>query len=392
MKINRAGKNIFIFGFASLLTDIAGEMIAPVLPLFMSAVLGLDKVFIGLVEGIAESTSSLAKLFSGWLSDRLPKRKPIIIGGYGLSSLAKPLLAVASGGWQVVGARFTDRLGKGIRTSPRDALLAESVPPERRGLAFGFHRAMDSAGAIIGPGIAALFMAAGLGYRSIFLWAFVPAFLAVLCLFLIRETRDRPATGADPAVTAGRMRLGGNFYLFLAACALFTLGNSSDAFITLRAQNLGLNLALIPIMWMVQNIFYTAVAIPAGWLSDRLGRKKTILFGMFLYALVYAGFALAARSWHVWPLIVLYGVYYGFTDGAFRSFVADLVPKERLGTAFGLYHTVVGLSLLPASLLLGFLWERLGHRTAFFTGGSLALAAAVLMLAVKNPPTSAKRG
>jgi MFS family permease len=387
VKFGRSERNIVKFGFTSLLTDVSSEMILPILPLFMSMVLGLDKVFIGLAEGIAESTASLAKLLSGWLSDRVARRKPIIIFGYGLAALAKPLLALAQTGPHVIAARFTDRLGKGIRTSPRDALLAESVTPERRGLAFGFHRAMDSAGAIIGPGIAVLLLSAGSSYRSVFLWAFVPAVLALVILFTVREI-PRPEPGpARPGDTPARAdgSLGGAFYLYLAAAALFTLGNSSDAFIYLRAQGLGVHVAVIPLLSMLQNGVNTAVATPAGWVSDRLGRLRIIVSGFIFYALVYAGLGLATRSWHVWPLMAAYGLYYGFAEGSLRAFVADLVPRERLGTAFGLYHTVVGVSLLPASLLTGFLWEHVNPRTAFLTGSLLALAAAVIMLGVRTP-------
>jgi MFS family permease len=385
-RLDQSGRNIVTFGFASLLTDVSSEMIAPILPLFLSGVLGLDKVFIGLVEGIAESTASLAKLVSGWLSDRLPKRKPLVILGYGLSSLAKPLLALARTGPQVIAVRFTDRLGKGIRTSPRDALLAESVTPGRRGLAFGFHRSMDSAGAILGPGLAALLLAAGAGYRTIFLWAFLPAALAVAALFIVREPAGRTAASltADRE-RAGRQPLGPVFYLFLAAAGLFTLGNSSDAFITLRAQSLGLPVAAVPLIWMLLNVFNTATATPAGWLSDRLGRKRIILAGLVVYAAVYAGLALATKAWQIWPLMIGYGLYYGLAEGGFRALVADLVPRESLGFAFGLYHAVVGVCLLPASLLTGFLWERRGPSTAFLAGSGLAAAAALLLLTVRIP-------
>ncbi len=384
---SRSGRTILAFGATSLLTDVAGEMIAPILPLFMGTVLGLDKIFIGTVEGIAEATSSLAKLVSGRISDRARRRKPIIIVGYSLSALAKPLLALVQSGTQVIGVRFADRLGKGIRTSPRDALLAESVPPERRGLAFGFHRAMDSAGAIIGPGIAALLLAAGYGHRSVFMWAFIPAVLAVVILLAVRED-PRPRPSAEERLAADGKPFGRPFLVYLAACALFTLGNSSDAFLVLRAQNLGMALAAIPLMVMLQNLVNTVVSTPAGYLSDRVGRKGMILAGFGLYSLVYLGFAGASRAWQVWPLAAAYGLYYGIMEGSLRAFVADLVPRERLGTAYGLYHTVVGLCLLPASLMAGFLWERVGPAVPFLTGCLTAAGAAMLLLAVK--PSSAR--
>lgn len=382
----KAKGNILRFGLASFLTDVSSDMIQSVLPLFMSSVLGLDKVFIGLVEGIAASTASLLKLFFGWLSDILPRRKPLIIFGYVISSVCKPLMALAQNGYHVMAIRFGDRVGKGVRTSPRDALLAESVSPARRGFAFGFHRAMDSAGAVIGPVTASIFLAAGSGYRTLFAWAFLPALLSVLILFGIREGRRIPGliTGAGPE-RGKRVPLGKKFNVYLASCALFTLGNSSDAFIILRAHDLGLGVALIPLIWMVQNLFNSATAIPAGHMSDRIGRKKTILMGLSIYVLVYAGLAGADEPWHIWPLMMAYGAYYGCTEGAFRAFVPDLVPPEKLGYAFGLYHAVVGMSLLPASLITGFLWEGPGPRAAFMTGSVLALAAAVLLITVRAP-------
>jgi MFS family permease len=386
LRRNPRRKTILFFGLASLLTDISSEMILPVLPLFMSTELGLGKVFIGMSEGLAESASSLAKLFSGRLSDLLPRRKPLILLGYGISSLTKPFLSLAQAGSHVVGLRFADRLGKGIRTSPRDALLAESVPAEDRGLAFGFHRSMDSAGAIIGPGLAALLLMAGAGHRSIFLWAFLPALAAVLVLGLVREAPRAPRPPASAAKGSWReLAADRRFLLFLGACALFTLGNSSDAFIILRARDAGVGLALIPLLAMSQNVVNTLVAAPAGWLSDRIGRRRILQAGLALYALVYAGLAVAGSAWQIWALVGLYGVYYGLAEGGFRAFVADLVPPERLGTAYGLYHTVTGLTLLPASLLAGLLWETVGHRAAFFTGGALALLAALLLLLVRIP-------
>jgi MFS family permease len=373
-------KNIFFLGLVSFLTDISSDMIYPLLPVFLTDVLGSSKVFVGLIEGIAESTASLLKIFSGWFSDKIGKRKPVVILGYSLSSISKPLLALVSSAWQVLFIRFADRTGKGIRTSPRDALIAETSDGQRRGASFGLHRAMDSAGAILGPLLAfVLLPLLNKNYRHLFLLASIPAFFSILVLFVwVKEARTRreKVTLAEKKTS---FKFDSKFKLFVLVVALFTLGNSSDAFLFLRARNLGVNIVFIPLLWGLFNLVYTLSSTPAGVLSDKIGRRKIILFGFLVYGLSYLGFAFANRSLHVWILLTVYGVYYGLTDGALRAFVADLVKEEdKRGTAYGFYHGAVGFCALPASLILGYLWQTFGAHVAFSFGAVLALLAGVI--------------
>jgi MFS family permease len=373
-------KNIFFLGLVSFLTDISSDMIYPLLPVFLTDVLGSSKVFVGLIEGIAESTASILKIFSGWFSDKIGKRKPVVILGYSLSSISKPLLALVSSAWQVLFIRFADRTGKGIRTSPRDALIAETSDGQRRGASFGLHRAMDSAGAILGPLLAfVLLPLLNKNYRHLFLLASIPAFFSILVL-LVWVKEDRLRREKVPlAEKKTHFKFDAKFKLFVLVVALFTLGNSSDAFLFLRAKNLGVNVVFIPLLWGLFNLVYTLSSTPAGVLSDKIGRRKIILFGFLVYGLSYLGFAFANRSLHVWILFAIYGVYYGLTDGALRAFVADLVKEEdKRGTAYGFYHGAVGFCALPASLILGYLWQTFGAHVAFSFGAVLALLAGVI--------------
>ena len=373
-------KNIFFLGLVSFLTDISSDMIYPLLPVFLTDVLGSSKLFVGLIEGIAESTASLLKILSGWFSDKIGKRKPVVILGYSLSSISKPLLALVSSAWQVLFIRFADRTGKGIRTSPRDALIAETSDGAKRGASFGLHRAMDSAGAIIGPLLAfVLLPLLNKNYRHLFLLASIPAFFSILVLFVwVKEakTRREKVTLAERKTS---FKFDAKFKLFVLVVALFTLGNSSDAFLFLRAKSLGVNIVFIPLLWGLFNLVYTLSSTPAGVLSDKIGRRKIILFGFLVYGLSYLGFAFANRSLHIWILFAVYGVYYGLTDGALRAFVADLVKDEgKRGTAYGFYHGAVGFCALPASLILGFLWQTFSATVAFSFGAVLALLAGVI--------------
>lgn len=373
-------KNIFVLGLVSFLTDVSSDMIYPILPIFLSDVLGSSKLFIGLIEGIAESTASILKIFSGWLSDRLGKRKILVVLGYGLSALGKPMLSLVTAGWHVLFLRFLDRFGKGVRTSPRDALIAESSKEERRGLSFGFHRAMDSGGAVIGPLLAFVFLPlVNRNYRALFLIASIPAFLSVLFLLLFvrekRKVRDKRAS-LDKLKFSGFDR---RFKIFVLGMTTFTLGNSSDAFLFLRAKGLNIDVVFIPILWLVLNTVYTLVSLPAGWLSDRIGRKNLILSGLLVYALVYLGFAFATRSYHAWLLFAIYGFYYGLADGTVRAYVADLVEEKKRATAYGIYHGAVGLTALPASLIFGWLWQSLGVNFAFCFGAGLSLLAFLII-------------
>jgi MFS family permease len=373
-------KNIFVLGLVSFLTDVSSDMIYPILPVFLSDVLGSSKLFIGLIEGVAESTASVLKVFSGWLSDKLGKRKFLVSLGYGLSSLGKPLLSIVTAGWQVLCLRFLDRFGKGVRTSPRDALIAESSSQERRGLSFGFHRAMDSGGAVIGPLLAFLFLPLiNRNYRTLFLIASIPAFLSVLLLILFVQERKKVKEKISSITKPKLSGFDRRFKIFILGITIFTLGNSSDAFLFLRAKSLNIDVVYIPILWLVLNLVYTLVSLPAGWLSDRIGRKNLILSGLFVYALVYLGFAFATQSYHAWLLFAVYGVYYGLTNGTMRAQVADLVGKDRRALAYGIYHGAVGMTALPASLIFGWLWQSVGVSFAFCFGAGLALLAFMII-------------
>ncbi|MGB8658443.1 MAG: MFS transporter [Candidatus Zixiibacteriota bacterium] len=373
-------KNVLILGIVSFLTDVSSDMVYPLLPLFLSDVLHSSKVFIGLIEGVAESTASILKVLSGWLSDRLGKRKFLVSLGYSLSCLGKPVLSVVNTGWQVLGLRFLDRFGKGVRTSPRDAMIADSTPPESRGLSYGFHRAMDSGGAVLGPLLAFVFLPlVNKNYRHLFLIASVPALLSVLVLiFFVKESK-----GLKEKVTSlTKLRLSQfqpKFKIFLLGATIFTLGNSSDAFLFLRAKGLNIGVVYIPILWLVLNLVYALVSSPAGALSDKIGRKNVIISGLLIYALVYLGFAFASRSIHVWILFAVYGLYYGLADGSMRAYVADLVEEDKRATAFGIYHGAVGLTALPASLIFGWLWQSAGVSIAFGIGAGLALIALLII-------------
>ena len=389
-------RNIFFLGIVSFLTDVSSEMIFTLLPLFLLNVLRVGTPVIGLVEGIAEGTASLLKVGSGWLSDRLGRRKGLTLIGYSLSTVAKPFLYIATTWGAAGGVRFADRVGKGIRTSPRDALVADSAPAGEMGRSFGFHRGMDTAGAVVGLAVAALVVylvqRGGLeltrdAFQTVVLVGVVPAFLAVLILAVF--VRERSTSGAASKGLSSAQDLGcqpaaqrgmdGRFKLFLVTVVLFTLGNSSDAFLILRAQNVGFSVVEVLLLFVGFNVVYALASLPAGLVSDRLGRKGLIIAGWSIYALAYLGLGLASAAWHVWLLFTLYGLYYGVAEGVSRAFVADLVPPERRGTAYGLYHTAVGLSLLPASLIAGWLWHVMGPEAPFYFGAGMA-AIAVLSL------------
>ena len=367
-------------GAVSFLTDLSSEMIYPLLPLFLTGVLGASATAIGAIEGAAESTASLLKLLSGWWSDRARRRKPLVVGGYVLSSLVRPLVALAQSVTQVLAIRLVDRVGKGIRSSPRDALIADSVAAEHRGRAYGFHRAADHAGAVVGPLVAfALLGAFGVSLRTLFLLAAIPAALSVIVLFVgVREVPRAiamPDAGPDLAVPLSR-----RFWSFLAILLVFTLGNATDAFVLLRSSQLGVDAALVPILWAMLHVVKSASSTPAGALSDRIGRRPLLIGGWVLYAAVYFGFARAGTEWHAWALFAVYGVFFGLTEGAQKAMIADLVPAARRGAAFGWYNLALGLGAFPASLIFGAIWDRFGAPAAFQYGAVLALAAAVALL------------
>ncbi len=385
-------RNVWIVTATSFLTDISSNMLWDLIPLFLANVLGVKTSVIGLIEGLAETTASLLKIFSGWLSDRLGARKWLTVSGYGLSTLAKPFLYGVTSWWGVLLVRFADRVGKGIRTAPRDALVADSIDAQHRGLAFGLHRAGDTAGAALGILIALLIvLATGAGavtlsretFQIVVLASIVPAVLAVIVLAV--GARDVPV---DSRREPPRLTLRGfdrRFYVFLLAVVVFTLGNSADAFLILRAQERGLSVAGVMGMVLTFNVIYALVSGPAGLLSDRIGRRRLIVGGWLVYGLLYLGFAVVDQAWQMWALFGLYGIYYGAVEGSARALVADLVPADQRGTAYGVYNAAVGVMTLPASLIAGVLWSGLGGwaglgpSAPFLFGAGMALLAVALL-------------
>jgi MFS family permease len=379
----RLGRNVVALGAVSFLTDVATEMTYPLIPVFLATVLGASATYVGTIEGAAETTAALLKFASGWWSDRVARRKPLVLAGYALASIVRPLIGLAQSAAQVLGIRVSDRVGKGIRTAPRDALIADSVDPSIRGRAFGFHNAADNLGAVLGPLIAfAILRWEGLPLRTVFLLTAIPGALAVLTLlFGVREV-PRSAPPKKEGEVDLKTPLGGRFWAYLGVLLLFTLGNSTDAFLLLRAGQLGVTTSLIPILWALLNLVKAVSNTPGGILSDRIGRKPLIAAGWLVYAAVYFLFGRSNQTWHAWALFAVYGVYFGLTEGVEKALVADLVPKDRRGAAFGWYNLAIGIGALPASLLFGALWDRWGSAAAFNFGALLALLAAVGVILV----------
>jgi MFS family permease len=367
---------VVALGAVSLMNDASSEMVFPLLPLFLRS-LGAPPALIGLIEGLAETTASLLKLFSGWLADRLGKHRLLAFLGYALAAGTRPLLAFTSAPLQVLGLRFLDRVGKGLRAAPRDALIAVSTTPENRGLAFGFHRAMDNLGAAIGPALATLILLfAPENYRLVFALAAVPALLSLAVFWW--GVRDAPLPlrlEARHPLSGARGLLKGRFGWYLGCVLVFTLGNSSDAFLLMRAQDVGAPVTLAPLLWMGLNLLRSVFGVYGGWLADRRGRLWVLRWGWLCYALVYAGFGFASALGQVVGLFALYAVFYALTEGAERALVAEFAPAGRSGQAYGLFHFVVGVAALPASVLFGWLWQTFGATVAFLTGAGLALAA-----------------
>jgi MFS family permease len=374
-------RNVIVLSLVSLFTDASSEMIYPLIPAFLATVLGASAMSVGAIEGTAEAVASLLKVVSGTWSDRLSRRKPLIVAGYALASIVRPLIGLAQAASQVFAIRVTDRIGKGLRTAPRDALIADSVAPEARGRAYGVHRAADHAGAVLGPLIAfVLLQMAGLSMRTVFLLAAIPAALAVITLVVGVRESARAASPAQPDAPAVNARLPARFYAYLGILALFTLGNSTDAFLLLRAQTLGVSLAQLPLLWAFLHVVKMSTSAPGGALSDRLGRRPLIIAGWAVYALVYYGFARAESSLHAWLLFGCYGVFFGLTEGVEKAMVVDLVGAGVRGRAFGWFHLTIGLTALPASILFGAIWDRMGPATAFGFGALCSIAAAGLLL------------
>jgi MFS family permease len=390
--LQRLPRNVWVVTVTSFLTDVSSEMLINLIPFFLANVLGVRTAVIGLIEGIAETTASLVKIVSGALSDRLGKRKWLTVAGYALSTISKPFLYFANAWGWVLGVRFMDRVGKGIRTAPRDALIADSIQKEQRGLAFGLHRAGDTAGAFLGLGIAAFIIWLTQSqtalltrdtFQTIVLVSIIPAVLAVIILALGVVEVAGAGQGSE------KMRLSlkdmdGRFKSFLFVLVLFTLGNSSDAFILLRGQERGLNILQVMGMALTFNALYTIFAGPLGAWSDKVGRRRLIIGGWLVYGLVYLGLAFAQAGWQVWGLFAIYGLYYAATEGVAKALVADLVPEALRGTAYGLFNAAIGITTLPASFIAGLLWQGLGDWTGFgasapfFFGAGMALLAGLL--------------
>ncbi len=372
-------RTIWLLGLISLCNDAASEMIYPLIPLYLSSVLMAGPKALGLIEGIAEAVSSLMKLVVGVLADRSRTIKIWVLAGYGLAGFARPLIGLASAWPWLLLCRFADRLGKGLRSAPRDAMLNLSVDPKQRGMAFGFHRSMDNAGAVIGPLLAALMLACGVPLRTIFFVAVIPA---VIVIALSLSLRDPPRTDslAPPRFSWKLDGFPPAFKRYLLVLALFTLGNSSNMFLLLRARELGLPEYQVPMLWALVSLIATVFSTPLSALSDRLGRTQLIIAGWAVYAVFYLTLGLMHdHTWTLWLLFAGYGLFLAATEGAEKALVADIVPREQSGTAFGWYNMVVGIMLLPASLLFGWLWQGFAPLTAFAFGGGCAFVAALLL-------------
>ena len=393
-KIAGLERNVFFTGLVSFFMDMGSEMIYPLVPIFLSSVLGINKSLIGLIEGIAESTASLLKVFSGWFSDRIKKRKILMIAGYGISTLSRPILAIATLWSHVLGFRFIDRFGKGIRGAPRDAIIAESTHPRDLGRSFGFHRGMDTFGAVIGPAIAFLVLSIFTGnFRLVFWLSMIPGIIAVLVIvFFIKEAKDKKITSIQrslsenppipPLVKGGKGGFDWRFKVFAGIATLFALGNSSDVFLILRATNIGVKESQIPLLYLSFNLVYSLVSIPAGILSDRIGRKRIILSGFMLFAFVYWGFAVSSEKWHIWGLFLLYGVFMGLTEGIQKAYLSTVIPENLKATGYGIFSSFVGLAVLPASIIGGYLWDKYGPHATFYYGAITAFASAMLFLII----------
>ncbi|UKL14031.1 MFS transporter [Dissulfurimicrobium hydrothermale] len=375
-------KNVVITGLVSFFMDASSEMVYPLAPLFLANVLGADKAIIGLIEGIAESTASILKVFSGWLSDRIGSRKWLMATGYSLAVLSRPIMAI-SGSWhEVLASRFIDRLGKGVRTAPRDAILAESTEAAYLARAFSLHRSMDTMGAVAGP--LAAFSILGLfqnNYRLVFWISIIPGVIAVLLIvFFITEKKKAKTPAAErPCLTLRHFNW--RFRLFIVIAVIFAFGNSSDAFLILKAQQAGIKPTLIPIVYLIFNLIYAFSAIPAGMAADRFGKKRIILLGLILFAFVYYGFAVTGDARVVWLLFALYGIFMGLTEGIQKAYLATIIPQDFKATAFGVYNTVVGLATLPASIIGGWLWDHVSSSATFYFGSAMAAVSAALFVA-----------
>lgn len=406
-KILGVSRTTFMLGVVSFFTDVSSEMLVPIVPQFLKFVLSASGQFIGLIEGIAEATASVLRVYAGYLADKFGRPKLLTTIGYGLSALTKPFYLIAASWPDVLGIRFADRFGKGIRSAPRDVLIAETTEPESRGHAFGFHRAMDTAGATLGPLVVlalAWYFARGVDigaltkehqgiFKIIFMAAAVPAVIGWLVLvFFVKEHKHEETTAQKPEIKLSA--LDRRFKVFLAVVTLFSLGNSSDAFLVLRARSAPIGMGFITFLWVyvVFNALSAMVAVRSGILSDKIGRKPVIVTGWLIFSAVYFAMARITSPAGVWIWFSIYGIYYGMTEGILKAYAIDLAPSHLKGTAVGAYYTFTGIALLPASLIAGYLWDKVGHNAPFYYGGATALLASILMLILvdKRSPEQAR--
>ncbi|MED4224454.1 MFS transporter [Neobacillus cucumis] len=375
---------ILVLGIVSLMTDLSSQMIVPVLPLYLTSILHVQVGTLGIIEGIAESTASILKFFSGWLSDRFGKRKWLMVGGYGLSNLIKPFFALSSTWGQVLFIRFADRIGKGIRTSPRDAILADTTTKEERGKAFGFRRSMDTLGAALGPLVTYMILTLWNGsYQTVFWFSAIPGLMATLLLiFFLKDKRNQktPPSSVKRLPKISFKGLQPRFVWFTLITLLFTIGNFSDAFLILRAKDVGMAAAYIPLTYFAYNIVTSIFSTPFGMISDRIGRRPVLITGYLMFALIYLGFGLVHTVSGIWVLFFVYGVYYATTEGIQKAYVSDMVPEGQRGMALGTFNALTGIAVLPASVMAGFLWQSFGAFTAFGVSSILAIISALLML------------
>jgi MFS family permease len=375
------GSNVFVAGLVSFFMDVSSEMIYPLVPLFLSNVLGVNKSVIGLIEGVAESTASLLKVFSGWVSDRIGNRKWLMAVGYGISTFSRPLVALATSWQHVMGSRFMDRFGKGVRTAPRDAIIAESSKRTHLARAFGFHRSMDTMGAVLGPALA--FFLLGIfsnNYRWVFYLSMIPGAIAVLLIifFITEDKKPSLAHSERPKLTLKHFDW--QFKFFVAIATIFAIGNSSDVFLILRAQQIGIPTVMIPVVYLSFNLIYSLSSLPAGIAADRFGRKRVILFGFVLFAVLYYGFAVAKDITTIWLLFGFYGLFMGLTEGIQKAFLATIIPPDFKATAFGVHNTAIGLAMFPASLIGGWLWDHVSPSATFYYGAITAGLSAILFV------------
>jgi MFS family permease len=388
-------KNIYMMGLVSLFTDLSSQMIYPLIPEFLTRI-GASKSLIGLIEGVADGTAALVRIIGGRLSDKLRKRRLFVFIGYGLSTIAKPFLFFAHHWGVVFTVRFLDRAGKGLRVPARDALVCDSVEPSRKGYAFGFHRGMDRLGGAGGPLLAMLVLSQTHdNLRMVFLLSVIPAAIAVMLIGKVKEIA--PVCKTVGEFRKGQKVLNRSFALFVLSVVIFTLGNSSNAFLILKAREAGLSAAGIPLIWLTYNVVCSLSSPVFGHFSDWIGRKPLILISFLVYGAIYAGFGFSSQlsvSWQlpaVWLLFACYGLYYGLSEGVFRAYIADLVESEKLATAFGFFNTAVGVTLIPASIIFGALWDRFSSATAFFAAAALALAGGCVFLATQGGLRGVKR-